>query len=179
MNCINSFLWIYTNEKLSIIIILMIKTLEYYLSKWNFFTDNIKMILKIEIAFFNRHREICDRPIVKWDFEKEIFSPLSFFPLSLSLWMMLMMHWFIFKTRDECCFLSQPNCVNTIHFFSATSSTRRSPVQSQLIDDENKEGERTRFSRFLTNEIWFRDMRTYSSPLFLHVYCSIQFPPEI
>ena len=29
----------------------------------------------------------------------------------------LMMHWFIFKTRDECCFLYRPNFVNTIHSF--------------------------------------------------------------
>ena len=100
--------------------------------------------------------------------------PLSlvFFPLADDA--LIHMHntkWMLFP-------LSRSNCVNTIHLFSGTSSTRQSSDRSQLIDDTSKErerGKKRKIFSFLTNEIWFRDMRTYSYSLFSVVINVVQF----
>ena len=99
-----------------------------------------------------------------------------------------MMHWFIFITEDECCFLSRANCVNTqprLVFLSLSlililigiarvviSIARCSHSSSMTRGETEKERERERetpteqdFSRRLTNEIRCRDTHSRLSSI--------------
>ena len=82
-----------------------------------------------------RERRTC-LPLMDTTTLQDLVYVHSMFLSLISLRRMLMLHCFIFATQDECCFLSRPNCVNTIHdfpravlFVSHSSSTMRPELE--------------------------------------------------
>jgi hypothetical protein len=104
-------------------------------------TDNRNSSQNKNCLVFNKGNIDLQLANCKWDSGRELFSFLFW-----ALWFFLytMMHWFVFIRWDGICFLSlsRLNCVNTVHFFSMTSSTRQLPIRSQLIDGTNTKRKR-------------------------------------